>query len=74
MAEMGLAWVLLKPKNETGTLLFHSGGTGGFNCNLFVDKERKLVLVVNYNSYNGGSKEEAEARSALNNDLLLLLR
>lgn len=72
--EIGLAWVLLKPKDETGTLLFHNGGTGGFNCNLFVDKERKLVLVVNYNSYNGGSKAEAEARNALNNDLLLLLR
>jgi hypothetical protein len=55
-------------------LLFHDGGTGGFNCSLIVDKEKKLVLVVCYNSYNGGNKAEAEARTALNNDLLLLLR
>ena len=74
MAEIGLAWVLLKPKDEMDKLLFHNGGTGGFNCNLFVDKGKKLVLVVNYNSFNGGSKEETEARTALHNDLLLLLR
>jgi serine-type D-Ala-D-Ala carboxypeptidase/endopeptidase len=72
--EVGLGWHQLKTADKTGTLLFHDGGTGGFNCSLILDKEKKLVLVVCYNSYNGGSKAEAEARTALNNDLLLLLR
>jgi CubicO group peptidase (beta-lactamase class C family) len=72
--EVCLGWHQLKTEDKTGTLLFHDGGTGGFNCSLILDKEKKLVLVVCYNSYNGGSKAEAEARTALNNDLLLLLR
>ena len=72
--EVCLGWHQLKTADKTGTLLFHDGGTGGFNCSLILDKEKKLVLVVCYNSYNGGNKAEAEARTALNNDLLLLLR
>lgn len=72
--EVCLGWHQLKTADKTGTLLFHDGGTGGFNCSLILDKEKKLVLAVCYNSYNGGSKAEAEARTALNNDLLLLLR
>ncbi|WP_373549094.1 serine hydrolase domain-containing protein [Haliscomenobacter sp.] len=72
--EVCLGWHQIKTADQTGTLLFHDGGTGGFNCSLILDKEKKLVLVVCYNSYNGGSKAEAEARTALNNDLLLLLR
>jgi CubicO group peptidase (beta-lactamase class C family) len=72
--EVCLGWHQLKTEDKTGTLLFHDGGTGGFNCSLILDKEKKLVLVVCYNSYNGGNKAEAEARTALNNDLLLLLR
>lgn len=74
MVEVCLGWHQLKTADKTGTLLFHDGGTGGFNCSLILDKEKKLVLAVCYNSYNGGSKAEAEARTALNNDLLLLLR
>lgn len=72
--EVCLGWHQLKTADKTSTLLFHDGGTGGFNCSLILDKEKKLVLAVCYNSYNGGSKAEAEARTALNNDLLLLLR
>jgi len=72
--EVCLGWHQLKTADKTGTLLFHDGGTGGFNCSLILDKEKKLVLAVCYNSYNGGSKAEAEARTALNHDLLLLLR
>lgn len=72
--EVCLGWHQLKTADKPGTLLFHDGGTGGFNCSLILDKEKKLVLAVCYNSYNGGSKAEAEARTALNNDLLLLLR
>ena len=74
MVEVCLGWHQLKTADKTGTLLFHDGGTGGFNCSLILDKEKNLVLVVCYNSYNGGSKAEVEARTALNNDLLLLLR
>lgn len=74
MVEVCLGWHLLHTEDKKGSLLFHDGGTGGFNCSLILDKEKKLVLVVCYNSYNGGSKIEAEARTALNNDLLLLLR
>lgn len=72
--EVGLGWHLLKTEDKTGTMLFHDGATGGFNCSLILDKEKKLVLVICYNSYNGGNKVEVEARTALHNDLLLLLR
>lgn len=69
-----LGWINLKTQDEDDAVLFHDGGTGGFNTFLIVDKSKKLVLTVCYNSYNGGSKEEAEARAALNNDILQLLK
>ena len=73
-AEMCLGWVSLTFKDVAEPVLLHDGGTGGFNTSLIVDKSKKLVLVVCYNSYNGGNKEEAEARLALNDDLLALLK
>jgi serine-type D-Ala-D-Ala carboxypeptidase/endopeptidase len=71
--QIGLGWHLITPKGVDTPILFHNGGTGGFNTNLFVDKKRDLVLVVFYNSISD-EKDEAAARNALNNDLLDLLR
>jgi CubicO group peptidase (beta-lactamase class C family) len=72
--EVCLGWFNIKPGDGSGSLLFHNGGTGGFNTNLFVDKTRKVVLTVCFNSINEGAKEEDAARTALNNELLSLLR
>lgn len=72
--EVGLGWIKAKLADGSGDILVHDGGTGGFNSFLIVDKSKNLVLVLWYNSYNGGNKDEAKARAALNNDLLLLLR
>lgn len=72
--EVCLGWIKVKPGDGSPEFLVHDGGTGGFNSFLIVDKTNQLVLVVWYNSHNAASKEEAQARANLNNDLLLLLR
>jgi CubicO group peptidase (beta-lactamase class C family) len=48
----GLGWFLYRIELPNDTFLWHNGGTGGFNSELFINKAKKtaLVMLVQYGS------------------------
>lgn len=55
--DVGLAWQILPPQKSTDkTLLWHNGGTGGFESWLFINEDNNSALVVLFNSFNDKSQ------------------
>jgi CubicO group peptidase (beta-lactamase class C family) len=65
-----LGWVEIPDPVGGGTLLFHDGGTGGFNTLIVVDKTNKKVLTLFFNSFDESSDTESETRLAFQKELL----
>lgn len=53
----GLGWAILISRGNSGKrLLWHNGGTGGFESWLFINEENNSALVVLFNAKNEKSK------------------
>ena len=49
--EDGLAWIFLKSQGNTNKrILWHNGGTGGFNSWLYINEQNNSALVILFNS------------------------
>ena len=62
-----LGWFLTRPTEKTqNRYLWHNGGTGGFNSEIFINKSKNIVLILLYNNF---TKDQA-GRNRFSTELL----